>query len=48
MRPALFRAICSLAVLTALAVTTTAQSTNPRFGNGKPDTVTFATYERMK
>ena len=32
MRPALFRAICSIAVLTALAVTTTAQTTNPRFG----------------
>ena len=32
MRPALFRAICTIAVLTALAVTTTAQSTNPRFG----------------
>ena len=32
MRPALFRAICTIAVLTALAVTTTAQSPNPRFG----------------
>jgi hypothetical protein len=32
MRPVLFRAGAAIAVLMALAVTTTAQSTNPRFG----------------
>jgi hypothetical protein len=53
MRPALFRAICSIAVLTALTVTTAAQTTNPRFGKWRlkptdasaPPSTNVMTYE---